>query len=358
MSESGAVSRPTLSLLLLATLLIGFADTEPEVRAQTGARNAATSEDGTAIRRHRRARRPRRRRPGWPWEPGAPRPTIGAQAGDEALRGLVLQQSANAPADRVVIISMDGMRPDAIGRVGTPNLDALIATGARAEVAETIRRSSTLPSHASMLSGVTEEVHRMNFNGYRPGRGRIQFPSIFRVARAAGVPTRMFTGKQKLAHIIRSEDVDHFVVGGVRCSRVNRVALPNLVDFDRGLAFVHFPDTDGAGHTHGWLSPQYYQAVRRIDGCVGDLMEVLSAAGSMERTLIIVTSDHGGHGHTHGAPVRSDMRIPWFAAGGVARAGVVLDEVHTTDTAATALAALGLPQPLGMHGRVQQAALR
>src|SRR3954470_1595293 len=66
---------------------------------------------------------------------------------------------APAPPKRVVIISEDGLRPDVLSEELTPRHVALIHEGARAKDAETIPESDTLPSHASMLSGVGAREH-------------------------------------------------------------------------------------------------------------------------------------------------------------------------------------------------------
>ena len=56
--------------------------------------------------------------------------------------------------DHVVIVSFDGMRPDAMALADAPTLHRLRAEGAAAVNAQTVGDSSTLPSHSSMLSGV------------------------------------------------------------------------------------------------------------------------------------------------------------------------------------------------------------
>src|SRR6195952_2366302 len=65
--------------------------------------------------------------------------------------------------DQVVIVSFDGMRPDAMEQALAPTLHRLRAEGAYAADAQTINMSSTLPSHSSMLTGVDVDVHGMDF---------------------------------------------------------------------------------------------------------------------------------------------------------------------------------------------------
>jgi len=277
------------------------------------------------------------------------RPALGTARGDEALRGLPLRPAASARFDRVVLLSIDGLRPDALGP-STPHLARLASDGVFAAVAETITRSTTLPSHASMLTGVGTDLHGITWNGLRPERGKVRFPTALRVARAAGVHTASFVGKAKLEHLVQEGDVDAFEVGGSRCRYVNRRARPYLLTMRTGLAFVHYPDPDGAGHRRGWMTDHYAEAVAQADACVGELLGYLEAAAPMDRTLVIVTADHGGHDRTHGSADPVDVRIPWIAWGpGVAPVSLG-HPVHTVDTAPTVLGALGLPAPRGAEG--------
>lgn len=284
-------------------------------------------------------------------------PAIGGARGDQALAHLALRSDRGRVVDRVIIVSVDGLRPDAIGDE-TPTLVRLGQEGTRARRAETLARSLTLPSHASMLTGVGVDRHGMGHNSHRPTRGRIRFPSIFRVAAAAGLPTAMFVGKRKLLHLVREGDVGTFEVGGIFCDRVNRRALPWLAEMQEGLALVHYPDPDGAGHRDGWMSSGYRRAARRVDRCLGEVLETLARSGPMERTLVIVTADHGGHLRTHGSARVTDTRIPWLAYGGPAEPLRLRRTVNTMDTAPTALRALGLPLPEGLAGQAVLEAVR
>ncbi|MGZ9038928.1 MAG: hypothetical protein ACXW12_17715 [Burkholderiales bacterium] len=54
---------------------------------------------------------------------------------------------------------------------------------------------------------------------------------------------------------------------------------------------------------------------------------------------------------SHGTRMEVDQRIPWYAWGANARRGRTHRNVHTTDTAATALSALGLKLPDHIHGQ-------
>jgi arylsulfatase A-like enzyme len=259
-------------------------------------------------------------------------------------------RDAGALADLVVLMSVDGLRPDVISE-HAPNIQRMQRDGSSAVSARTISKSSTLPSHASMVSGVDFPRHGLAFNAYRPERGHIRFPTIFSVAQSAGLSTALFVGKRKLRHLLDPVTESHFEVGGVYCSRVNKLAVPYLAAAEPGVVFLHFSDPDGAGHLHGWMSPEYLKAVRRADRCVGQVVAALERRG-LDRTLVILTADHGGHDHDHAMPILPDTHIPWVAWGGPANRHVrVHRRVFNTDTAASILYALGLPMPAGIEGK-------
>jgi arylsulfatase A-like enzyme len=258
--------------------------------------------------------------------------------------------TAQPTADLVVLVSIDGFRPDAI----TPDMRGihrLYLQGASAHVARTIDKSATLPSHASMVSGVDPEQHGLNFNAYRPEHAAIARPTVFSVAHAAGLPTAMFVGKAKLKHLLNKPTDAAFTMGGMNCDKLLKEALPYLREANNGLVFLHFADPDSAGHRYGWMTEEYQNAALKADRCLERVIDTLSDAGKEERTLLLVTSDHGGHGKSHGTRLDVDARIPWYAWGAGAQRGRVSRAVNTVDTAATALSALGLERPAGMHGR-------
>jgi predicted AlkP superfamily pyrophosphatase or phosphodiesterase len=253
---------------------------------------------------------------------------------------------------RVVIISEDGLRPDALSPELTPRHIALIHEGARAKDAETIPESDTLPSHASMLSGVGAHEHGLWWNSYQAARGFIHVPTIFSVAHDKGLTTAMFVGKPKLRHIAIPGTIDHFERPSYLCGGVAKRAGEYFAASKPDLMFVHFSDPDEYGHSHGWLSPAYMHAVHDSDRCLATLLAAIDASGLADSTLVIVTADHGGHGKKHSdGHVAVDREIPWIVRGPGVGHDIVLDgTVETVDTAATTLAALGLPALPHMRG--------
>lgn len=251
---------------------------------------------------------------------------------------------------RVVILSIDGLRPDAIELAPMTNLLALMQAGAYTLNARTIFPSSTLPSHASMLTGTCPSKHGVTWNDYLPENGYARGTDLFDLAHAAGLKTVMYVGKEKLRQVTEPASTDIFQFINDRDTVIMDQLLADfLADF--GLLFIHFPTADMMGHEHGWLSPEQLSVLFRADQALGNLLDALDSYGLRDSTLIIVTADHGGHGTTHGTNLPEDMTIPWIISGPGIKLGQLSTPVETMDTAATAAFALGLPIPPEWDGR-------
>ena len=163
----------------------------------------------------------------------------------------------------------------------------------------------------------------------------------------------MIVGKPKLRHIARPGTVDHFERPSYLCGGVAKragayftaeQARPDVHPLLRSRRVRPQPRLDVAGvpatrsATATTASPPSLAAIDR--------------SGLADSTLVIVTADHGGHGKHHsGGHAESIAHIPWIARGPGVPADAFLEEAMTTvDTAATALAALGLPSSPGMKG--------
>lgn len=247
-------------------------------------------------------------------------------------------------ARRVIILSIDGLRPDAIQLAPMPNLMNLMQSSAYTLTAQTVHPSATLPGHASMLTGLCPAKHGVDWNDYLPQNGIAQGVDLFDITHAANMQTVMYVGKEKLQQVTDAASVDKFVWINDR----DKVVMQNLLaDFpeDFGVLFIHFATTDDMGHVYGWLSPEQLSVIFRADEAISELLAALDTKGLREETLLIITADHGGHDMIHGSSLPEDMTIPWIASGAGIQPAKLTSRVHTMDTAATAAYALGLTIP-------------
>jgi predicted AlkP superfamily pyrophosphatase or phosphodiesterase len=244
---------------------------------------------------------------------------------------------------RALVVSIDGLRPDARPQAGATTLLALAERGAAAWDADTVLPSVTLPAHASMLTGLDVPAHAVDYNDLRPGCPPLDAPTFVTRAADAGYRTAMVVGKEKLCHLRQRGRVDYtFARAGDR-SVADRVL--ELLDDDYDVIFAHFPNPDTFGHLDGWMSAPYVASVAAADHQVGRILDRIDALGRAGETLVIVTADHGGQDFGHGSDSPEDRHIPWIIAGPGVRPGTTLEDVSVMDTAATVLWALDLPRP-------------
>ena len=277
-------------------------------------------------------------------------------------------------AEHVFLISIDGGKPAVIAQSKMPTLKQLAYEGACTWRATTIFPCVTLPSHASMLTGVSPAKHKIFWNVWKPKAGVVDVPTVFSEAKKAGYSTAMFVGKEKFRHLAVPGSVDCF---HYNCEQSREVIKPVLAS-DRmeksetvparivaqdaaryirertpSLCFIHFTDPDDIGHKYGWGSREQINAFEDVDEALGMVLQALEAANITSESVVIVTADHGGHGKTHGLNIPADMEIPWIVWGRGAKRGFTITQpVATFDTAVTALWLLGVPRLDSIDGHV------
>lgn len=270
--------------------------------------------------------------------------------------GFSLDPDFQGVTEHVIVISIDGLRPDAIERFGAETLTRLMEEGSYTLEAQTIFPSKTLPSHTSMLTGVDPEVHGVTWNSNRmEEHGHVEVATIFEMADDAGLHTAAFFSKSKFHHLEREGTLEYSQAPGQNhehwlATRTVPDAIAYLQHRRPNLMFVHLGEPDFAGHTAGWMSRIYGWAVRRADAGVGALLEAADEVYGRGNYTVIVTADHGGHGRTHGTDDPRDMIIPWITWGDGVERGRVTAPVRTTDTAATVLWLLGVRVPAEWTG--------
>jgi hypothetical protein len=284
----------------------------------------------------------------------------------EAMRTDSAPVFANHVTEHVIIISVDGLRADALARLAPPAITRLAREGAVSVTAQTIEPSLTLPSHTSMLTGTEPSVHGITWNtDLTSVRGRaLEVPTVFAIAKARGLRTAAFFSKSKFHHLEDLEALDYSQSpdggwGKIFAYRTADDAVRYLERNRPHLMFVHLADPDYTGHALKWMSGPYARAVRAADGAVARIVVAADSAFGRGEYVIILSADHGGVGRSHGAKDPRNSTIPWIAWGEGVRPRTTLPPgIRTTYTAATAMWLLGIPIPAQMSGVPVTAAFR
>jgi predicted AlkP superfamily pyrophosphatase or phosphodiesterase len=264
--------------------------------------------------------------------------------------------------ERVLIVSIDGLRPDVMLLSDAPTLRSLIANGSYSLWAKTTVQSVTLPSHVSMLTGVVVETHGVVWNGEMPFKEAVypKRPTLFQIAKQAGYTTGLASGKDKFDIFQAPGALDHsWVTDKSVCTdeQVADEAVKIIEQFSPEVMFVHFPGVDTAGHSKGWNSPEQREAITVADAQLKRVLDATDKAGVLNKTLVIVSADHGGSARVHGPEDIRSRIIPWIASGSAVRKNYDLTllgkqfDVQTFDTFSTACYVLGLAPDRGVDGK-------
>ena len=257
---------------------------------------------------------------------------------------------------RCVILIVDGLRPDAVRPDVAPSLHALGEDYTHADGALTVRPSVTVAALLSLTTGVGPATHQLVEPGLSAVRKLGNLHPLPRELSARQLPTVVVAGEIRaievpVARLLASvAGVGRFVATAGPARRVAAAALGRLRFVKDGLVIVYVNDCDRAGHTHGWMSDRYLEAVREADAAVGALRAC--AADS----LLAVVADHGGggvHPTDHDLPHPVNDGIPLILAGPrVRRRHVLRGTTSLLDLPPTVLWALGLDVPADYEGRV------
>jgi arylsulfatase A-like enzyme/Flp pilus assembly protein TadD len=272
----------------------------------------------------------------------------------------------------LLLVTIDTLRWDRVGAYGktsglTPNLDRLASEGIRFETAYT-SAPLTLPAHVSLFTGVSPPLHGVRDNGTFRFSGDV--PTLAGILRERGYDTGAFVGAFVLdARFGLDRDFDEYddryrELAERKAEAVMEPAVEWIDERDsddRWFAWVHFfdPHTPYDAPTPYAANRDPYDAeVAYSDDVLGRLLKHLKEKGKLDRTLIVVTSDHGeslgDHGErTHGVfTYDSTLRVPlviWSQRGMGPK--VVQSPVRLIDLAPTLVDLFGLPIPPNCEGR-------
>ncbi|HEX2853155.1 MAG TPA: ectonucleotide pyrophosphatase/phosphodiesterase [Opitutaceae bacterium] len=263
--------------------------------------------------------------------------------------------------EHVVIISIDGLRPDRALLADMPTLRGMLRAGAYTFWARTTAVSVTLPSHTSMVTGVIPGKHGIEWNRDLPLSEPVypNVPTVMEMATRAGYVTAMVAGKSKFSTLNKPGTITHtYIPTGVKGDNDEVVVeVTKIIEAHKPqLLFLHFPDVDTVGHKYGWGSAEQLAQIEKTDTQLAKFFAALDRAGIRQSTVVILSADHGGAGLTHGAEDFRSRHIPWIATGPATRKFFDLTqirplEVRTEDTCATACWLLGLPLPAYFDGK-------
>jgi len=314
--------------------------------------------------------------------------------------------SESSRARNVILISIDTLRADRLGAYGhdaptSPNLDLLAAQGVVFE--DTSSTSPwTIPSHASLLTGLYPSGHGVQTLGLRLSN---KIPSLATVLGENGYDTAAFVNVVFLGGGSGlNQGFDKFGITGPKTSRqgVSKDMIQEIKSWlsahrERPVfVFAHFFDVHSsyqslphfeAMFTHGeenrfdgstkqivkaatgatppvtpseaaHLMRLYDAGIRQLDDELGRFFGWLRDKQWLDDTVVIITSDHGEEFLEHGGMLHSSshyeelVRVPLIISGaGIDVSGRVSTPVSIVDVAPTLLTLLDIQPTAEFDGR-------
>lgn len=229
--------------------------------------------------------------------------------------------------NKVLIFGLDGVRPDALKAANTPTMDALAANGTYSWDALNEGTTSSGPGWSNILTGAWQDKHGVDDNSFS-GSMYDKFPSLFKYIENHN--KQLYTVSVCEWHpinnsIIRNEADD--VVNTSNPNDTESKVISYLKFQNPDVLFVHLDSPDGAGHGYGFSSdvPQYISTLEAVDASMGRMLEALEGRPNREKEnwLVIVTTDHGGLGTSHGGNSMEEKNVFLIVSGDdVARAQI------------------------------------
>jgi predicted AlkP superfamily pyrophosphatase or phosphodiesterase len=244
--------------------------------------------------------------------PGAPPPA--AAPGDPDRQG---SGGINLPRHRekphVLLISLDGFRPDYIDRYEMPSLRRLARDGVRARALVPVFPTMTFPNHLSLVTGLHPDRHGIVGNSfYDPVLERAYSMSDAKAtgdsAWYRGEPIWATAEMQGMVAACFFWPGSDAAIKGTRASywKPYDGSVPNDVRIDTVLEWLGMPDdrrphlitlymsdVDSASHRTGLWSPEIEAAVLRVDQAVGRLLDGIARLPVRDSVYVVVASDHG-----------------------------------------------------------------
>src|SRR5580693_53033 len=253
------------------------------------------------------------------------------------------QSSSTKPVQHVIVISIDGMKPesytdpDAHG-LKIPTLREIVRDGASSDGVQPVMPTVTYPSHTTMMTGVNPGTHGIvanpawdpfgqNYNGYRWYEEDIRVPTLWQLARQHGLHTALIhwpvtVGAQadiivpeiwranipedlKLLRALSTRGILDEVSkeypdfnAAINPALQTDTAFTDIACYaikksQPNLLLLHLAMVDHEEHLHGPFSPEANAATETADAQVARVIAEAKKDGIWDSTVLVVLSDHG-----------------------------------------------------------------
>jgi predicted AlkP superfamily pyrophosphatase or phosphodiesterase len=245
-----------------------------------------------------------------------------------------------------------------------PHLQSLINTGAYSETTNILGSrddgADTVsgPGWSNLLTGVWPDKHGVLNNEFKVmhydkyphffGRAKYAFPHAKAYSYCVWPPIheKIVSAADESQCFRRTKEEPSCAAADLRCAAQ---AVATLSSGDPDIVFVYFENVDDTGHRKGFhpTVPEYVEAIEVVDQRVGEVLAALRGRPHFkdEHWLVLVGTDHGGRGTSHGGgrALPEINTVFLIVSGAGSSRGMIEGKTNQVDLVVTALTHLGVP---------------
>ena len=260
----------------------------------------------------------------------------------------------------VLMVLLDGWRPDVIAAAHTPTLDMMMQDSAYSMEARVDDTTISGSGHSSFLTGVHRDKHNVHGNSFGDANYQ-EYPYWFNLLKyerpemhTAAYHNWLPMANTALDFSVCGYCVDMYVTGSDN-SIATQLAT-DLANQQMDAVTIVIDAPDAAGHGYGFHPsiPQYVAAMNQSDAWLGMIMDAIFARTNYaeEDWMVIISSDHAGSGYGHGYNIPEHRKVP-LIIWGAESLGPIWPAPDSVDIVPTALHHLGVEvrAEWGLDGR-------
>lgn len=237
------------------------------------------------------------------------------------ILSFVTSTPTSAPVNRVIVIGCDGMGQIYIDNTTFPTINYLFNNSAYFKTGSGRNQLPTVsaPNWNTIITGQPPELSGVISNEWTPNQKPNYTNGFIQSGTNTTIPEPIWsfikmqnsslkTGvaiSWKWINYLINNDVDYAFNGNENDTKVMDVVLDLLQTENINFLFVHLDQVDHAGHTYGWGSKEYYQAVNNIDHFLSHVLKLIQ-----KNDVLVVTADHGGWRKHHDYRIEASLYVP------------------------------------------------
>ena len=249
----------------------------------------------------------------------------------------------------VLMVLLDGWRPDVIAAAHTPTIDMMMQDSAYSMKARTEDTTISGSGHSSFLTGVHRDKHNVHGNSFGDANYQ-EYPYWFNLLKSERPEMHTAAYHNWLPMADAALDfsacgycVDMYVTGSDN-SIATQLAT-DLANKQMDAVTIVIDAPDAAGHGYGFHPsiPQYVAAMNQSDAWLGMIMDAIFARTNYaeEDWMVIISSDHAGTETWHGSNIPEHREVP-LIIWGAESSGTIWPAPDAVDIVPTALHHMGV----------------